>query len=94
MLVPEIAAMLSGRSYIFDDKKFDTKLRRRCMAKNKLFDFLSNEQKAYLLSQECLQLGDEFRNTMLDSQIGNRSVSTMAGRDEGGPSDSLLERAL
>jgi hypothetical protein len=71
MLVPEIAAMLSGRSYIFDDKKFDTKLRRRCMAKNKLFDFLSNEQKAYLLSQECLQLGDEFRNTMLESQIGN-----------------------
>lgn len=36
MLVPEIAAMLSGRSYIFDDKKFDTKLRRRCMQEQAL----------------------------------------------------------
>lgn len=49
MLVPEIIATLSGRTFIFGDMKFDTKLRRTCMDKNMLFDSLPNEQKSYLL---------------------------------------------
>lgn len=49
---------------VFRDKKFDTRIRRRCKERSPRFDFLSDVGRANEIAIECFTYGQEFRETV------------------------------
>jgi hypothetical protein len=62
---------LTASKLLWDDKKFDTNIRRKCLAKNPLFDFESDATKAQQIAAECLLYGQEFQLRMLHKKVAD-----------------------